>query len=335
VARESTRSDGPIAGVTVAVATLDRPEALSRCLDALLTGTVRPAEIIVVDQSADEAARAVVTRQAPARVELRYHRQDRRGLSASRNAAVALATRPIVAVTDDDCVPDAGWVAAIARAFSEPAAPGAVTGRVLPLGAEKPGEYALSSRTATQRIDYFGRVLPWSVGTGANVAVRQQWLARVGGYDERLGAGSAGAAGEDIDLLYRLLRAGTRIRYEPDAIVYHQRQSHARRLATRASYGRGIGACCAVWLRRGDPHAVMLLGRWLASRVRRLVGAAARRDGAAVREELLVLSGTLGGVIYGATLDRAPAARSLGAPAPPSARETVASHDSIAGEPRG
>jgi len=320
-----------VASLTVAVATLDRPQALSRCLDALLTGTVRPAEIIVIDQSADDAARAAVARPAPAGVQVRYQRRDRRGLSASRNAALALATQPIVAVTDDDCVPDARWVEAIARAFAERDAPGAVTGRVLPLGAEEPEGYAVSSRTGTRRIDYCGRALPWAVGTGANVAVARPWLARVGGYDERLGAGSAGGAGEDIDFLYRLLRAGTRIRYEPAAIVYHERQSRARRLATRASYGRGIGACCAAWLRGGDPRAVVLLGRWLASRVRRMVGAAARRDVAAVYEELLVLSGTLGGLIYGATLDAASSAPSLVALAAPSAAPNEATHGPSSG----
>ncbi|MBI3769762.1 MAG: glycosyltransferase [Deltaproteobacteria bacterium] len=302
MALESTVSDGALAGLTVAVATLDRPEALSRCLDALLSGAVRPAEIIVVDQSADDAARAVVTRHAPRGVQVRYYRQDRRGLSASRNAAIMLATQPILAVTDDDCVPDARWVATIVRTLSEAQAPDAVTGRVLPLGAEEPGSYAVSSRVAEQRVDHRGRALPWSVGTGANLAVVRKWLAGVGGYDERFGVGSAGAAGEDTDLLYRLLRAGAQIRYEPDAIVYHERQSYGRRLATRSSYGRGIGACCAAWLRRGDPQALVLFGRWLASRVRRMVGAAARRDTTAVYEELLVLSGTVAGVIYGATL---------------------------------
>jgi GT2 family glycosyltransferase len=333
VAVESARRDGAVASVTVAVATLDRPQALSRCLDALLDGAVRPAEIVVVDQSVGDAASAVISRRASLGVQLRYHRQDRRGLSASRNAALALATQAVVAVTDDDCVPDVRWVATIAGTLSDVHGPDAVTGRVLPLGADEPGAYAVSSRAATRRIDYRGRVLPWSVGTGANVAVRRHWLDRVGGYDERLGAGSAGGAGEDTDFLYRLLRAGARIRYEPGAIVYHERQSHARRLATRSSYGRGIGACCAAWLRRGDPHALVLLGRWLASRMRRMVGAAARRDTAAVYEELLVLSGTVGGVIYGATLDRASSARSLGTPAATNAPHEVATCDtSISGE---
>src|SRR5262249_59428676 len=109
-----------------------------------------------------------------------------------------------------------------------------------------------SSRRGTERVEFRGRPLPWLVGTGANIAVRREWASRIGGYDERLGAGTRGGAGEDLDFLYRLLRSGAHVRYEPDALVYHERQSKARRRKTRTSYGRGVGACCALWLRERD-----------------------------------------------------------------------------------
>ncbi|HEX5761377.1 MAG TPA: glycosyltransferase [Thermoanaerobaculia bacterium] len=285
------------AEVTVAVATLDRPDGLRRCLTALAEGTLRPAEVVVVDQGSGAEGAVAAARQAG--LEVVHLRQERRGLAASRNAAWARAAQPFVAVTDDDCVPDAGWVAALARAFAAADAPDAVTGRVLPLGADEPGLYAVSSRTGAARADFAGRALPWLVGTGGNFALRREWLARVGRYDERLGAGTPGGAGEDMDLLYRLLRAGARIRYEPEAVVYHERQTRPRRLATRASYGRGIGACCGLWLRGRDLHALAILGQWLVMRARLLVGAARRGRWSAAREEILVLAGTAGGLLYG------------------------------------
>ncbi len=49
-----------IAHVSAAIATLDRPETLARCLDALLSGAVLPAEVIVVDQSANDATKAMI-----------------------------------------------------------------------------------------------------------------------------------------------------------------------------------------------------------------------------------------------------------------------------------
>ncbi len=286
--------------VTVAVATLDRPDALARCLDALVLDAERPDEILVVDQGSDERTRAV----AEARGAL-WLRQERRGLAASRNLALERASCPILAVTDDDCVPAPGWVAAIRRAFSlsdvpdEPDAPDAVTGPVLPRGPEAAGLFAVSSRTGGTRADFRGRAAPWLVGTGGNFAARRESIERAGGWDGRLGAGSAGGAGEDMDLFYRLLRSGARIRYEPEAVVYHERQPRERRLASRSSYGRGIGACVGLWLRGGDFHALGVLGRWISMRAGLGVRALRRGRWEALREEGLVLGGTFGGLVYG------------------------------------
>ncbi len=293
-----------VANLTAAIATFDRPRALARCLDALLLGDVWPAEVIVVDQSEDDATRAIVEQRQACPVPVIYIRQPQRGLSASRNAALARARCPVIALTDDDCVPGRGWIAAINDTFTSQSAPDAVTGRVLPLGSEVPGLYAVSSRTSTASAEFSGKVAPWVVGTGANFAVKSEWIDRIGYYDQRLGAGSPGGAGEDMDFLYRLLCAGGRIRYEPNANIYHERQSKARRIASRSCYGRGIGACCAIWLRRGDLYSLGVLWQWLTLRARLLVGAILRRQWKSVYEEWLVLQGTARGLIYGARLGR-------------------------------
>ncbi len=289
------------ADVTVAVATVDRPDALGRCLDAILTGDVRPRELIVVDQGHDDRAPAIIRERDTGDTLLRYIRQKARGLAASRNAGLLAADSPVVAVTDDDCVPSSSWVAAVAREFSAPNAPQAVTGPVLPLPGKRDG-YAVSSRTSLERVDYRGRHSPWLVGTGANLAVRRDLAADIGGYDERLGVGTAGSAGEDLDFIHRLLRAGALIRYEPDALVYHELQRKQRRRETRSSYGRGVGACCGLWLREGDPYAVPILGRWFVMRGRLLARATLRRDWEGVLEEFQVFGGTARGLGYGLRL---------------------------------
>lgn len=288
--------------ITVAIATRHRPDAVLRCLDALLGGDALPLEIIVVDQSTDDRTEAAMAARRSVDLPsaaLRYVRDTARGLSASRNCALRHARARIVAVTDDDCVPAPGWVAAISGAFAS-SSPAAVSGPVLPLGPERPGWYAVSSRTQTQRTMYRGRAIPWEVGTGGNFAVDVGWIARVGPYDERLGAGSPGGAGEDIDLLHRLLRAGADILFEPAALVYHERQPQERRRATRLSYGRGIGAACGLWMRQGDRDAIPILWRWFTRRGRKLLGAAVRRNGTVVAEELSVFRGTFAGLWYAA-----------------------------------
>src|SRR5262245_1885203 len=286
--------------LTVAISTVGRPESLERCVAAVLAGARQPDEIVVVDQGPDDAGFRAVARAEPGSP-IRYVRQEARGLSASRNAALEAATGDIVALTDDDCVPDAHWLPAIADAFAREPHPQAVTGRVLPLGPDAEG-YAVSSRELGEPADFRGYSTPWRVGTGANTAVVREWAMRIGGFDDRLGVGTRGAAGEDLDFIHRLLRAGALIRFDPNAVVYHERQSAARRRETRWAYGRGVGACCALWLRQGDLGGVAVLGSWLGMRGGRLVRGALHVDAERVAEELRVLAGTAHGVAYGIRL---------------------------------
>jgi GT2 family glycosyltransferase len=283
--------------ITVAVATCGRPTALERCLEALASGTTLPGEVIVVDQMPSTEARRVAEARAP--LPARYLEQRRLGLSASRNLALAAASRPVLAVTDDDCTPDAEWVGAIAAVLSDGSAWGAVTGPILPLGPPPPGAHAVSLRESMQAVEHSGRVLPWTVGSGANFAARRSLLHAHGGWDQRLGAGSPGRAGEDADLLYRLLRAGEVIRYEPTAVVRHEWQTTERRLATRSSYGYGVGALCGLWLRRRDLYAARMLGAYARLHLGELARAGRHGDRALAVEHVRALASVPPGVLYG------------------------------------
>jgi GT2 family glycosyltransferase len=292
----------PVAPITVAVAACDRPEPLARCLEAIARGATLPAQLVVVDQSRDGAVEAEVRALVVPGVSVEYIRQPRLGLSASRNAALGAATQPSIAFTDDDCVPDRGWLAAVAAALEPAEPPAAVAGRVLPLGEPSAGTYVVSPRGDDHAIDHRAGAVPWAVGTGGNFAASRAWLDRVGRFDERLGAGSPGRAAEDADLIHRLLRAGGVVRYEPAAVVYHARQTEAQRLRSRWTYGFGIAAACALWARRGDLGAMRLLATWMAKQVVLLGGALARRDGFLARQRMLSLRGGVRGLFYGLRL---------------------------------
>jgi GT2 family glycosyltransferase len=253
----------------------------------------------VVDQSSDEATARVIARCRDSRLSIRHVRQPPLGLAVSQNLAVAHTTCPIVAVIDDDCVADSGWLAALGTAFEAPEGFAAVTGPVLPMEGHGERQFAVSSRLSTIRRDFSGVSAPWYVGSGNNFAMRREWFQRIGGCDERLGPGSPGQGGVDMDLFYRLLRAGARIRYTPDAVVYHERQSRSGRMSRRSMYGHGMGAMCVFRRREGDRYASGLLVQWLLFRSRLLGAALVRGRWMGVQEECLMLGGTLGGVIHG------------------------------------
>ena len=287
----------PVVPVSVAISTLDRPDALARCLRSLADGTALPAEVVVVDQSPGETARQVVD-AAQGLPRVVHVPQRRTGLSLGQNEAVARTTSAVVAVLDDDCVADPGWVEAVSRVLGEERPVDVVGGRVLPLEDGGTG-LAVSSRTGTERLSFDRRDRPWDVGSGNNFAFRRAWFERVGGCDPRLGPGSPGRGACDIDLFYRLMRAGARAAYEPELLVLHERATRGQRLARRVPYGFGMGSACAIWLRERDGRALRVLANWLGLRIGRIVSSLRERNWLGVWEEALVLGGTARGLLHG------------------------------------
>src|SRR5690606_38887608 len=116
-------------------------------------------------------------------------------------------------------------------------------------------------------------------GIGALMAVRRDAALAVGGFDERVGAGSDLAACEDGELAYRLLRAGWGLAHVPAASVMHH---GFRRWADGRRYSydtyRGIGAAYATHLRGGDPGGLALLAQQFAVVLGGMVRAALQRE---------------------------------------------------------
>jgi GT2 family glycosyltransferase len=255
--------------------------------------------VIVVDQGHGDGARRAVEAARAAGLRVRLIEQRKRGLAVSQNAAIGAAGTDVVAVTDDDCVADDAWLAVVRRAFEADRELGLLTGRVLPLPTEAKGLVPVSTRTSATPVAFSGPTDPWEIGSGNNFAVRRKWFDAVGGCDERLGPGAAGRGALDMDLFYRLVRAGAPARYEPEAVVFHEQKARRERRSRRPDYGFGMGVCCMFWRKDGDLEALAVLRRWLRSRGRSLFRAARRGQLRGAYDEALMLIGTLLGIVHG------------------------------------
>jgi GT2 family glycosyltransferase len=255
---------------------------------------VLPREIVVVDQSRSPEGTELPV--APASVSIVHVPQRESGLAVAQNEAVRRATSPILAVVDDDCVAAPDWLAAVRRAFADDPRLELVAGRVLPLGPDQPGLYPVSLRIGEKAVAFDGKARPWLLGSGNNFAVTRARFVAVGGCDERLGPGARGLGAMDMDLFYRLLRAGARARYEPSILVYHERKSAGERGTRRFDYGYGMGAFCRLVVHERDAYALRLLLGWVALRTGMLARGLRARDRTRVREELVVLAATARGL---------------------------------------
>jgi GT2 family glycosyltransferase len=156
-------------------------------------------------------------------------------VSYTRNRGIDEASAELLAFADDDEVVDRRWLEAALRALADA---DAAFGPVDPL--DQDGRPHCYLDHAPPQV-FAGYAQPWLVGTGGSMAFRKEALASIGGFNLRLGAGSVGLSGEEPDAIWRLLRAGGRIRWSPEMIAYHPTKDDDGVLETRYPYGVGTG----------------------------------------------------------------------------------------------
>jgi O-antigen biosynthesis protein len=259
IAVERAAAPSTSRSVSVVVTTSGYTARLERCLRSLLASRHGEFEVIVVDnRPAGGVTRAMLSERFAYEPRVRYVEEPRRGLSTARNAGLMAAEGLLVAFTEDDAVVEPDWIARAAAAFDRADDVACVTGLMLPLQIDKPGQPLLDQFAA-----YSTRFEPWTfrlaerglaytpglTGAGADIVVRADLARRLGGFDISLGSGTPSAGGQDLDLYLRLLRAGYAIAYEPRAIVSHEHAAARSRQAFRR--GVGLGAALSKQLVAG------------------------------------------------------------------------------------
>lgn len=274
--------------VSIVIPTRDRLVLLRETLESILAGDELPAQIVVADQSSGSDGELP---DAPG-VAVVHLRLSSSGLSRARNAGIAATTHELIVITDDDVLVERDWLRRMVDALLGAPQRAAVTGRVRPV--ETSG-HVPSVTSWTQPQVFEGRLYADVLFTN-NMAIWRRAFEELGLFDERLGAGAGFPAAEDNDFGYRLLEAGHRVVFAPEAVLWHRGARRGRGLAAlQWAYGRGQGAFYAKHLTRSDRHMLRRLGRNAAYRLR-LMARVLRGDRVALREGIY-LAGLLSGAV--------------------------------------
>lgn len=240
--------------ITVVIPTRDRASQLDRLLPALITD----APVIVVDDAShDSASVAEVAHRHGARLIVR---PVNGGPGPARNSGLSAVDTDLVAFIDTDCVPSPDWLTGLAAHLADPMVVAAAP-RIMPLTTGTPAERYAASRGALDlgpdeaRVAALSRV---SYVPTAAIVFRRSALGPTP-FDEAL------RYGEDVDLVWRLVADGGRIRYVPSVVVRHaEPESWPRLLQRRFRYGTS-----AAPLSRRHPQrtAALVLSPWPAATV--------------------------------------------------------------------
>ncbi len=189
---------------------------LPACLAALNAQTVSRSqyELIVVDDGSRDATAAVARARGADRVLVLPHR----GPAAARNAGIAVAHGRIILLTDADCEPAPDWMAEMLRPFGDPTVTGVK-------GTYRTRQREVIARLAQcefeERYDRLERAACVDFVDTHSAAFRAQVLIESGGFDPAFPHPN----NEDVDLSYRLARAGHRLVFNRRAAVYHHHVS--------------------------------------------------------------------------------------------------------------
>jgi glycosyltransferase involved in cell wall biosynthesis len=188
-----------------------------------------PWELLVVDNASSDGTGAIARAWSDRLPMLRVvEANDRLGLAHARNVGAAAARGQILAFCDADDVADPGWLSGLTQALEgADLAGGALELELLNSGLAQYWRGMFKERLDWPYLDY----LPYVVG--ANFAIRRQAYEAVGGCDERFLT-----CGDDVDLSWRVQRAGGRLVFTPAPVMHYRLREDLRGVMTqRYRYG--------------------------------------------------------------------------------------------------
>lgn len=224
--------------LSVVIPTLNRPQAILNLVHDLQLQEYPNFEVIVVDASAVANADLQKTSQTDKRITILN--VANRGTCFSRNSGVAKAAHDVIVFTDDDVrIPNTKFLTAHAQHYTDSTV-GGVGGRVLDsnhqLNREQSGPVCTVTKT--------GRIYANATSVkrqninaprGGNMSFRKSIINDIGGFDENF---RGNAMREETDFSLRVVKAGWRIVYEPEAELTHLALSGGSRSVDRLTWYR-------------------------------------------------------------------------------------------------
>lgn len=185
-----------------------------------------PCEVVVVDASSGRLDHIKQRHAATVRwVDFKQPPGVLVSIPHQRNAGVREASGDIIVFTDAGCRPQPGWLSRLVAPFSQ--------GEDVVAGAQRDpsGEGRYEGRREI-RPESAGQERYLSEAPTGNLAFTRQVFEKAGGFDENLVYGS------DVEFSWRVIDAGYRVRYIPDAIIEHDWGAPRRQRHRSYLYGK-------------------------------------------------------------------------------------------------
>ena len=215
--------------VSIVIPTYNRKEVLKECLDTLFNQNYQKDryEIIVVNDGSTDGTDKLFEEYTKKNSNLKFFTQENKGSYAARNVGTKNSIGEIICFTDDDCIVDEDWVKNLVGAYTDENV-GGVGGTIVDYKTETIIKQYIKNRKLLNQEMFFSPVV------GANMSYCKRTMQKAEFFDESF------RNCEDVDFGIRVRLKGFKIKYTPNAIVYHKHRATLKGLIKQQyNYGKG------------------------------------------------------------------------------------------------
>ncbi len=199
--------------ITVIVCSYNGSATIEECLQEILKADYPKFDVLVVNDGSTDNVADIVSRYPVKLISTTNH-----GLSSARNTGMYNATGEIIAYIDDDAYPDRHWLRYLAYTYltTDHACVGGPN--IAPYDDPFISTCVANSPGGPVHVldtDEIAEHVP-----GCNMSFRKDALMKIGGFDPLYRA-----AGDDVDVCWRIQQSGRTVGFHPSAVVWHHRRN--------------------------------------------------------------------------------------------------------------
>ncbi len=247
--------------ISVVIPVYNEEERILNTLNHIYDNSEQPFEVIVADGCSTDKTVELIRQYYPQVIVVN---NERKSAAAGRNVGIKKAKGTVIAFTDGDCLVDKGWLKQIRIAFESNEIDG-VGGKVLvapPINHYEEYWGNLAWKLIMNFPDEGYEVKEQTLNDAfvtANCAYKRKLLYEIKGFSNFF-ANNA----EDVDLCWRALKHGAKLRYEPSIIIYAHNVTTIQGIAKK-SFRNGVSSSKLQKVYGGkfnyDPNIYKMLGR--------------------------------------------------------------------------
>ncbi|MFW6047276.1 MAG: glycosyltransferase family A protein [Candidatus Woesearchaeota archaeon] len=205
-----------------------KPRYLENTLEALSNQTEKDFEVVVVENGIKSKEAEQALRKFSSLLDTKYLFESRPGVNLARNIGCQNSFGEVIALTDDDCLPNSDWISEIKKAHISYPSAGVIGGKVnLNFIENKPNWLQGVFRNYLAELnlgEVVHKIEDYEYLVGANFTFRRDVFDSVGGFDIRTGlVGDSLMANDEFTFLDRSKeKFSPGAIYVPEIVVTHK-----------------------------------------------------------------------------------------------------------------